>query len=333
MSRHAPASPGSTSHRSPSGTRRCSTSSACTSPGPCARSSRSTPTPAARPGRDLRRRGAPRAAARRRRGAARPGPVRPERPAPAGHGRRLGRETGGAGASFGGMLDVSSAVDTVYSPFEVACLDLRAASPAARSATSSAARCARRSPSAATSSTSGPGTPGDEPDDWGAALDPDQIVAQARRMVDGWGFGSLKLKGGVLPARRGVRRDRGPARRVPRPAAAARPERRLDRRDLAAGGRPPGRGHRVPRGPDPRHRGHGPRLGRDRRAARDQHVRHRVRAPPARRSRPTPCRSCSPTTTCGAACAAPRCWPGSPRPSAWACRCTATPTSASASRR
>ncbi len=36
----------------------------------------------------------------------------------------LGRETGGAGASFGGMLDVSSAVDTVYSPFEVACLDL-----------------------------------------------------------------------------------------------------------------------------------------------------------------------------------------------------------------
>ena len=28
----------------------------------------------------------------------------------------LGRETGGAGASFGGMLDVDSAVDTVYSP-------------------------------------------------------------------------------------------------------------------------------------------------------------------------------------------------------------------------
>ena len=37
----------------------------------------------------------------------------------------LGRETGGGGASFGGMLDVDSAVDTVYSPFEVACLDLQ----------------------------------------------------------------------------------------------------------------------------------------------------------------------------------------------------------------
>ena len=42
--------------------------------------------------------------------------------------------------------------------------------------------------------------PGDYPaDDWGAALDPDGIVAQARRMVDRYGFGSLKLKGGVFP--------------------------------------------------------------------------------------------------------------------------------------
>lgn len=38
-----------------------------------------------------------------------------------------------------------------------------------------------------------------EPDDWGAALDPDGIVAQARRLVDTYGFGSLKLKGGVFP--------------------------------------------------------------------------------------------------------------------------------------
>ena len=39
---------------------------------------------------------------------------------------------------------------------------------------------------------------GHEPDPWGAALDPDGIVAQARRMVDLYGFGSLKLKGGVF---------------------------------------------------------------------------------------------------------------------------------------
>ena len=43
------------------------------------------------------------------------------------------------------------------------------------------------------------GHPGFPDDAWGEALNPDQLVEQARRMVDGWGFGSLKLKGGVLP--------------------------------------------------------------------------------------------------------------------------------------
>ncbi|UUZ61485.1 enolase C-terminal domain-like protein [Nocardioides sp. B-3] len=59
--------------------------------------------------------------------------------------------------------------------------------------------CVRACRSAATSSTSGPATPGQPDDEWGEALDPAQLVAQAHRMVDGWGFGSLKLKGGVLP--------------------------------------------------------------------------------------------------------------------------------------
>jgi glucarate dehydratase len=36
-------------------------------------------------------------------------------------------------------------------------------------------------------------------DDWGEVLTPDAIVGQARRMVDEYGFSSLKLKGGVLP--------------------------------------------------------------------------------------------------------------------------------------
>ncbi|GIG62202.1 glucarate dehydratase [Longispora fulva] len=43
------------------------------------------------------------------------------------------------------------------------------------------------------------GHPGAEPDRWGAALDPDGIVEQARRMIDEYGFGSIKLKGGVFP--------------------------------------------------------------------------------------------------------------------------------------
>ncbi|MFC4036069.1 glucarate dehydratase family protein [Streptomyces polygonati] len=38
-----------------------------------------------------------------------------------------------------------------------------------------------------------------ETDDWGAALDPAGVVAQARRFADTYGFGSFKLKGGVFP--------------------------------------------------------------------------------------------------------------------------------------
>ncbi|MGW2811101.1 glucarate dehydratase family protein, partial [Streptomyces sp. NPDC001450] len=38
-----------------------------------------------------------------------------------------------------------------------------------------------------------------EPDDWGAALDPAQVVAQARKFKERYGFTSFKLKGGVFP--------------------------------------------------------------------------------------------------------------------------------------
>ena len=36
-------------------------------------------------------------------------------------------------------------------------------------------------------------------DEWGEALDADAVVRQARRMIDRYGFGAVKLKGGVLP--------------------------------------------------------------------------------------------------------------------------------------
>jgi glucarate dehydratase len=38
-----------------------------------------------------------------------------------------------------------------------------------------------------------------ESDDWGAAVDPAGVVAQARKFVERHGFGSFKLKGGVFP--------------------------------------------------------------------------------------------------------------------------------------
>ena len=41
--------------------------------------------------------------------------------------------------------------------------------------------------------------PEEAPDAWGEALTPEQIVAQARRMIDLHGFSSIKLKAGTLP--------------------------------------------------------------------------------------------------------------------------------------
>ncbi len=40
--------------------------------------------------------------------------------------------------------------------------------------------------------------PGYPADDWGEALTPEQLVQQARRMIDTFGFGSIKLKAGVF---------------------------------------------------------------------------------------------------------------------------------------
>ncbi|HYJ27438.1 MAG TPA: enolase C-terminal domain-like protein [Nocardioides sp.] len=111
----------------------------------------------------------------------------------------LGRETGGAGASFGGMLDVSSAVDTVHSPFEVACLDLQGREAGVPVSDLLGGAVRERVPFSGYLFYKWAGHPGHADDTWGEALTPDQVVAQAHRMVDGWGFGSLKLKGGVLP--------------------------------------------------------------------------------------------------------------------------------------
>jgi len=113
--------------------------------------------------------------------------------------RVLGDETGRAGASFGGMLDVDSALDTVYSPFEVACLDLQGHEAGRPVSDLLGGRFRDRVPFSGYLFYKWDRHPGHPPDEWGEARATDQLVAQAHRMVDGWGFGSLKLKGGVLP--------------------------------------------------------------------------------------------------------------------------------------
>jgi len=107
-------------------------------------------------------------------------------------------EGGRAGASFAGMLDVDSALDTVFSPFEVACLDLQGHEAGRPVSDLLGGRVRDRVPFSGYLFYKWDRHPGQDPDEWGEALGPDQLVAQARRMVDGWGFGSLKLKGGVF---------------------------------------------------------------------------------------------------------------------------------------
>ncbi|GAA4921260.1 glucarate dehydratase [Nonomuraea thailandensis] len=113
----------------------------------------------------------------------------------------LGASTDGAGASFGGMLEVSSAVDTVVSPFEVALLDLqgRALGRPVSDLLGGAVR--DRVPFSAYLFYKWAGHPGHEEDTWGEGRTPEQMVGQARRMISEYGFTAVKLKGGVYDPR------------------------------------------------------------------------------------------------------------------------------------
>jgi glucarate dehydratase len=98
-----------------------------------------------------------------------------------------------------GLTGDNSAIDRVFSPFEVACLDIqgKAAGRPVADLLGGAVRDAV--PFSAYLFYKWAGHPDREPDGWGEALDPDGIVAQARKMIDGYGFTAIKFKGGVFP--------------------------------------------------------------------------------------------------------------------------------------
>jgi glucarate dehydratase len=104
--------------------------------------------------------------------------------------------TGGHGMS--GMVTGSRTVDRVLSPFEVACLDIQGKVLGRPVSDLLGGAVRDRVDYSAYLFYKWAGHPGAEDDSWGAALDPDQLVAQARRMVDEYGFSAIKLKGGVF---------------------------------------------------------------------------------------------------------------------------------------
>ncbi|MEV7503251.1 glucarate dehydratase family protein [Streptomyces sp. NPDC093018] len=110
----------------------------------------------------------------------------------------LGGDTGSDGHGLTGMITSSSTVDRVFSPFEVACLDIQGKA-AGRPVSDLLGGAVRdQVPFSAYLFYKWAAHPGEGSDSWGEALDPDGIVAQARRMIDDYGFTAIKLKGGVF---------------------------------------------------------------------------------------------------------------------------------------
>jgi glucarate dehydratase len=87
----------------------------------------------------------------------------------------------------------------VVSPFEVALLDLQGQAAGRPVHALLGGKVRDTVPFSAYLFYKWAGHPGAEPDEYGEALDPAGIVAQAHRLIDRYGFGSIKLKGGVFP--------------------------------------------------------------------------------------------------------------------------------------
>jgi glucarate dehydratase len=111
---------------------------------------------------------------------------------------RASLDDGVGGHGMGGMVTGSSTADRVLSPFEVACLDIQGKVVGRPVCDLLGGAVRDRVEYSAYLFYKWAGHPGGEPDEWGAALDPDGLVAQARRIVDEYGFGAIKLKGGVF---------------------------------------------------------------------------------------------------------------------------------------
>jgi glucarate dehydratase len=112
--------------------------------------------------------------------------------------RSLASDDGQGGHGMGGMVMTSSTADRVLSPFEVAALDVQGKLIGVPVSELLGGAVRDRVEYSAYLFFKWAGHPGAEDDDWGAALDPDGIVAQARRIVDEYGFSAIKLKGGVF---------------------------------------------------------------------------------------------------------------------------------------
>ncbi|WP_072804747.1 glucarate dehydratase family protein [Rhodococcoides yunnanense] len=105
--------------------------------------------------------------------------------------------TGGDGVA--GMITTASTTDRVLSPFEVACLDVQGKALGRPVSDLLGGKVRDAVPFSAYLFYKWAAHPGQEPDEWGEAVDPDGLVRQAQKMIGEYGFGAIKVKGGVFP--------------------------------------------------------------------------------------------------------------------------------------
>lgn len=98
-----------------------------------------------------------------------------------------------------GVATKEKSVDRVFSPFEVACLDIRGKAAGVPVVDLLGGRVRDAVPYSAYLFYKWAGHPGAAPDRFGPALDEAALVAQAALLIKEHGFSSIKLKGGVLP--------------------------------------------------------------------------------------------------------------------------------------
>ena len=105
--------------------------------------------------------------------------------------------TGGDGVA--GMITTASTTDRVFSPFEIACLDVQGKVLGRPVSDLLGGKVRDSVPFSAYLFYKWAAHPGGRPDEWGEAVDPAGLVRQARKMIDEYGFEAIKVKGGVFP--------------------------------------------------------------------------------------------------------------------------------------
>lgn len=111
----------------------------------------------------------------------------------------LASDTTAGGDGMAGMVTTASVADKVFSPFEVACLDIQGKLAGVPVSDLLGGRVRDSVQYSAYLFYKWRGHPGAPDDEYGEALDPAGIVRQARKIIDEYGFGAIKLKGGVFP--------------------------------------------------------------------------------------------------------------------------------------